>query len=280
MLKILFFTVSVFSIPFIFIRKQMGKSHPNLLDGKKFLIIAHRGASAHAPENTIESFRLAKDLGADYIELDIQMSKDGHLIVMHDLTVDRTTDGTGNVKDLTLEEIKRLDAGSWFSDEFKGAKVPTLEEVFETFGHDINYKIEIKHPQIYVGIEEKLLRLLDKYHLTGNVAAKGKVIIQSFDEDSLKKIHGIDDSFPLIQLMRKNEMDKYNLEEVKEYAIGVGPNHVAIDKTFIQRARNLGLLVHPFTINDIETINRLKKQGITSVITDDLKLIGKIEDLK
>ena len=93
------------------------------------LIIAHRGASGYAPENTLASMELAIKLGCDAIELDIHLTKDQQIVVCHDFTVDRTTNGRGEIENLTLEDIKKLDAGSWFSDEFKGEKIPTLEEV-------------------------------------------------------------------------------------------------------------------------------------------------------
>lgn len=279
MIKLLLFFAALFSVPFILLRKTNKKSGEHLLAGNKFLFIAHRGASAHAPENTMEAFRLAKRFGADFIELDVHLTKDGHLIAMHDLTVDRTTDGTGRIRDLTLEEIKRLDAGSWFDESFKGAKVPTLEEIFQEFGTDVNYKIEIKHPDINVGIEAALLRMLETYRLM-NAARKGKVIIQSFDEACLKKLHGVVPSIPLFLLIGKNDVDKYDLEEVKKFAVGVGPNYAAMDESFVKRARNLGLLVHPFTVNDAKTVLKLQSYGITGIITDNLELIAELANIE
>lgn len=267
------------AISFLFFNKRR-RSKLNLLNDQKFRIIAHRGASAHAPENTIESFQLAKEMGADYIEMDLHLTKDGHLIVIHDETVDRTTDGTGNVRELTLTEIKQLDAGSWFSDDFKGVKVPTMEEVFNKFGHDINYCIEIKSPNVNKGIEEKLLTMLNKYKLLGKVASKGKVIIQSFNKKSLINIHEMNRSIPLVQLMKKNEIEKYDFTKVKEYAIGIGPNYKGLNNNLIKRVREEGLLIHPYTIDDPLTINKLKKLGITGVITNDPNIIKFIENLK
>ena len=95
------------------------------------LVIAHRGGSVVAPENTLEAFRRAIDSGADAIELDVRLTKDGHLAVIHDRRVDRTTSGTGVIGRLTLAEIKELDAGSWFGPDFKSARVPTLDEVVD-----------------------------------------------------------------------------------------------------------------------------------------------------
>lgn len=166
------------------------------LNQEDFLIIGHRGASGYAPEHTIESYQLAKRMGADYLEIDLQETKDGILVAMHDSKVDRTTDKTGFVKEYTLKELKKLDAGSWFNEEnpdkanenYKGLQVPTLEEVFNEFGDHENYYIEIKSPEENKGIEKKLITILEKHHLIGNQSSNGKVIIQSFSEESLKNI--------------------------------------------------------------------------------------------
>src|SRR5699024_7283151 len=108
-------------------------SEISMQEQQKMINVAHRGASGHAPENTMAAFQKGFEMKADYIEIDVQMTKDGELIVIHDTTVDRTTNGTGNVGDLTFEEIKQLDAGSWFSDEYAGEKIPTFEEILDEF---------------------------------------------------------------------------------------------------------------------------------------------------
>ena len=131
------------------------------------------------------------------------MTKDGHLVAMHDETLNRTTNGTGFVKDHTLDEIKQLNAGSFFNKkhpnlakkEFEDAKVPILEEIIETFGHNANYYIETKSPDEYPGMEEKLLEIINHYQIND------KVIIQSFSEESLRKIHSLNDNIPLVQLL-------------------------------------------------------------------------------
>src|SRR5512143_199880 len=98
------------------------------------LILAHRGASRRAPENTMAAFRLAAELGADGVELDVQLSKDGEVVVMHDSRVDRTTDGHGRIRDLPLAELRALDAGGWYAPEFAGERIPTLAEVLHELG--------------------------------------------------------------------------------------------------------------------------------------------------
>lgn len=122
--------------------------------------IAHRGASGHAPENTMAAFEKAFEMKADYIEIDVQMTKDGELIAIHDTTVNRTTNGTGSVGDYTLEEIQQLDAGSWFGQEFVGERIPTFEEIIDTYRGKIGLLIELKSPELYPGVEEKVAEAL------------------------------------------------------------------------------------------------------------------------
>ncbi|WP_235822818.1 glycerophosphodiester phosphodiesterase [Cytobacillus massiliigabonensis] len=240
-----------------------------------FIVIGHRGASAYAPEHTIASYQLARDLGADYIEIDLQMTKDNVLVAMHDQSVDRTTNGIGSVESHTLAEIKRLDAGSWFNKKFplyadtnyKFLSVPTLEEIFYYFGKEANYYIETKSPDKYPQMEEKLIRLLRKYDLI----EEHKVIIQSFSEKSLKQIHAAEPKIPLIQLLsyqRPAKLTKSEIKKWKQYAVGIGPNYQMIDEAYIKMARRAGLHVHPYTVNSKQELDQLKKWGITGVFTD------------
>lgn len=131
-----------------------------------------------------------------YIEIDLQRTKDGHLVAMHDETVDRTTNGSGRVEDYTLAELKKLDAGSSFNeqnpqlakDSYKGATVPTLDEILTRYGTDANYYIETKQPDVYPGMEQQLLDTLNRHNmLTSNSLENGHVLVQSFSEASLLK---------------------------------------------------------------------------------------------
>jgi glycerophosphoryl diester phosphodiesterase len=150
------------------------------------LKIGHRGAAGYCPENTIASFKKALELGADYLELDIQMTKDGELVVIHDTTVNRTTNGKGRVKDLTLREIQSLDAGSWFHSNFAGEKIPALSEVFDEFAGKIGFLLELKKPSLYPQMEERTADELKKRNLA---FGDKQIIVQSFDCDSLKRFH-------------------------------------------------------------------------------------------
>ncbi|MFP5501549.1 MAG: glycerophosphodiester phosphodiesterase [Candidatus Sericytochromatia bacterium] len=134
------------------------------------LIMGHRGAMGHAPENTMASFQLAKDMGVDAIELDVHLSADGHLIVIHDETVDRTTDGTGAVEGLTLEQIKKLDAGSHFDARFKGEAVPTLEEVLIWARGQMPVVIEMKPTRKIEAVVEAAIALVERMGMGEEVA--------------------------------------------------------------------------------------------------------------
>ncbi|PMC35675.1 glycerophosphodiester phosphodiesterase [Bacillus sp. UMB0899] len=245
----------------------------------KLLNVAHRGASGHAPEHTIAAYELGEEMKGDYIEIDLQMTKDGHLIAMHDETVNRTTNGTGLVKEKTLEEIKELDAGSWFNEkypeyakeEYEGLQVPTLEEVFERFGRGADYYIETKSPDVYPGMEEKLLELLEEYKLTGVNGRSSHVIIQSFSQESLLKMHELNSQIPLVQLKSYRSpatITDEEIKEIKEYAVGVGPNFARIDQAYVEKVRENGLHIHPYTINEKDDLRKALEWGVTGVFTN------------
>ncbi|WP_380701463.1 glycerophosphodiester phosphodiesterase [Salinithrix halophila] len=244
------------------------------------LNVAHRGASAYAPEHTMASYELGDKMKGDYIEIDLQMTKDGHLIALHDETLDRTTNGTGQVKDHTLAEIKQLDAGSWFNEqypayakaEYKGLKVPTLDEVLKRFGKNKKYYIETKAPDIYPGMEEKLLCTLKKYGLTSKKSLRnGHVLVQSFSQESLLKMNRLNPDIPLVQLLWydiSGHISDEELNEVKQYAVGVGPNFDKIDRSYVQKVREHGLEIHPYTVNEKADMRKLIDWGVTGMFTN------------
>lgn len=238
--------------------------------------IAHRGASGHAPEHTMPAYRLGKEMNGDFIEIDLQMTKDGVLIVMHDEKIDRTTNGSGYVKDLTLAEIKKLDAGSWFNRAYpekaqslyEGLQVLTLEEVIETFGQGSCYYIETKAPEIYPGMEKELVRLLKKHKLTNQNA---KVVIQSFSQDSLLKMNKLAPEIPLVQLISYSKpavITHDELDKIKDYAIGVGINYRKIDRNFVEQVQSHGLLIHLYTVNKRADMERLIEWGVNGMFTN------------
>lgn len=233
------------------------------------LFFAHRGASAYAPENTLEAFQLAVELGTDYIELDVQLTKDDHLVVIHDDKVDRTSNGTGYVKEYTLAELKTLDAGSWFNERYTNVEIPSLEEVFQTFGSQVRYCIEIKEADRPSVAVTSLHQMIENYQLTDNV------IVQSFDEEVLqlfdhKRVH-----YPLIQIISRPKREnkaKKQLDHVQEYADGVCLNSRFTSPSFVKKARKRGLMVHMYTINERQEMENWMNEGVTGIITDDLRL--------
>ena len=241
---------------------------------KSIVNVSHRGASGYAPEHTLVSYEMGEKMHGDYIEIDLQMTKDGQLIAMHDEKLDRTTDGTGIVKDYTLEQIKQLDAGSWFNEkypqyakpEYEGLKVPSLEEIFQKFGKNASYYIETKSPDIYPGMEKELLRLVNKYKIN-----KKTLLIQSFSQESLKIMHDLDPSVKLIQLLSYQSnatVTDAQIAEVKKYAIGVGPNHTYLNEEYIQKIVGSGLEIHPYTVNEKERMKQLIDWGVTGMFTN------------
>lgn len=246
----------------------------SIKDEKGIQIIAHRGASADAPEHTMAAYELAVNLGADYLEIDLGMTKDGHLIAIHDDTIDRTTNGKARVHSLTLSEIKQLDAGSWFNNKFPekaspayiGLPIPTVEEVFNHFGDSVNYYIEIKKPDEYPGMTDKLLHALSTHHLIGNKAHQGKVIIESFHSESLKYIHKKYPNLLLIQLGFSSK--RMNLSKIASYANGVGPEFTTLDKEFIENAHKHDLLVHCWTVDNAVDIRKMIDLGVDGIFTN------------
>jgi glycerophosphoryl diester phosphodiesterase len=235
-----------------------------------FLNIAHRGASGHAPENTMAAFDKAVEMKADFFELDVQMSKDGHLVIMHDVTVDRTTDGTGRVGDLTLEELKKLDAGSWFGPEFAGERIPTLGEVLDRYRGKIGILIEIKNPELYPGIEEKVAKALKKRNM--HRPKNGKVIVQSFGHESMKKFHRLLPSVPVgVLLSHADYQDGVSDEDLaafSRYADYVNPSQSLVDEDLVRRVHGLGMKITPYTIRTKEEAERMIALGVDGIVTD------------
>ena len=252
------------------------------------LNIGHRGASGYAPEHTFASYDLALRLGADYIEQDLQLTKDGVLVVMHDETLDRTArptaasapgDCTGPVIEHELAQIKTCDVGSWFNEtypqyarpEYVGLKIPTLEEVFQRYGTSVNYYIETKNPESAPGMEVELLRLIDKYGLTAPAASKWQVLIQSFSPASLQKVHALNPSLPLIQLYSSTETSetiRAQLDAARTYAVGIGPSKDDVDAALVEAAHDRCLDVHPYTVNETAEMQRLIATGVDGMFTN------------
>ncbi|EIJ78426.1 glycerophosphoryl diester phosphodiesterase [Bacillus methanolicus PB1] len=229
--------------------------------------VAHRGASGYAPENTIAAFEKAFDMNADYFELDVQMSKDGELVIMHDKTVNRTTNGKGKVGKLTLKELRSLDAGSWFGPEFSGEQIPTLQEALDAFRGKIGILIELKFPELYPGIEQKVADTLIERNM--HSPANEKIIVQSFNFESIKTFHKILPEVPVgVLTYRAQHHSNAMLQEFSRYADFVNPNKSLVSKKLTDRIHALGMRTMSWTVRSNDDIRRLHNAKVDGIITD------------
>ena len=229
--------------------------------------VAHRGASGYAPENTMAAFRKAVKMKADYIEIDVQVTKDGQMVVIHDNTVDRTTDGTGKVKDLTFEEIRELDAGSYFDPEFAGEQIPTFEEVLDEFRGKTGILIELKSPELYPGVEEMVADALRERNM--DKPANNKIIVQSFNFDSMKTFHELLPDIPVGVLTNKPEqLTDEMLDEFATYADYVNPSLKMFSPELLERVRERGMKMSVWTVRKPEEAEPLLDAGVDGIITD------------
>jgi glycerophosphoryl diester phosphodiesterase len=234
----------------------------------KIIVVAHRGASGYAPENTIAAFNKAIELEADYIELDVQMSKDGELVVIHDSNVTRTTNSNGEVRELSSKELKELDAGQWFHQKFTGEKIPTLQEVIRECKGKIGLLIEIKNPNLYPTIAESLATELKKHHL--NFPQDAEVIVQSFDFELLQKFNQIAPDVPLGLLVkyRVQGISHVQLKEWSTLVQYINPNKALVTKKLVKRIHNNKMKVFPYTVRDKKSIKSLMDAKVDGIVTD------------
>jgi glycerophosphoryl diester phosphodiesterase len=228
----------------------------------KILVFGHRGAMGHAPENTMVSFAKGLELGADMLELDIHLSRDDKLIVMHDGDVSRTTDGSGHIKDMTVAEIKKLDAGAKFDVRFLGERVPTLVEVLEWAQTRIQLAIEIKGDPIpTTGIEEKLIKLLREYHMIDNVA------VISFHHASLKRVKELEPRVMTGILFTGMLIDTVAAARAA-LADSVRPSWQYWTPELVAQVHAAGLVAHTWLVNDDELMDYLGPFGFDSLGTN------------
>lgn len=230
---------------------------------KKIINFAHRGASAVCPENTMASFTKSLELGATGIETDVQMTKDGQLVLIHDEAINRTTAGEGFVKDMISEEISAQDAGSWFGESFKGEHIPTLGELLELLRErDTILNIELKNGIfMYPGMEEKVINLVRQYGMAE------RVVLSSFNHYSLVHCKSIAPE------IRTGILYMEGLYRPWDYASSIGAdalhaNHFAVLPEFIAEAAEHGKDYHPFTVNAPDRMKALIEAGVSGIITD------------
>lgn len=224
---------------------------------------AHRGASAYYPENTMLAFEKAISLGCDGIETDVQMTKDGELVLIHDELVNRTTNGNGFVKNYSLRELKKLNAGKWFDDKYKHIRIPTAEElVILAKGKKIMINFELKTGIIpYPNIEKRLLTLIWKYNM------QKRVIISSFNSNSLLICKEI------TKEIKTGILFLDGLENPIEYCKSIGADAIhppfnIVNGELMNRAHEAGLEVNPYTVNEEINMLNLILIGVDGIITN------------
>ncbi len=227
------------------------------------LVYAHRGASGYAPENTMAAFRKAVELGSHGIECDVQVTRDGKLIVCHDETLDRTTNGKGFIKDCDYEYIKGLDAGGWFGEKFKSERVPLLSELLRLVkDNGLILNIELKSGIVqYPGIEEKVIAE------TASFGLLDKVIISSFNHYSIKRCKEIDPSVCTGILYMEGLFEPWN------YMKTVGcdcahPFHMALVPEIAEGLKAEGYRINVFTVNDPRAAVKAEAMGVDGIITN------------
>jgi len=237
-------------------------------------IIAHRGYRAKYPENTLVAFQAAVDAAAPMIELDVMLSRDRKLVVIHDATLERTTNGSGLVADYTLEELKQLDAGSWYHSQFAGERLPELEEVFNLVCGRTIINIEIKsdayephHPKD--AVERQIVELVERKK------AWSWVLISSFDTNILQQISSMTNT-PAIALISKTPADHHTVKlctRLKTFSWH--PSHKMVSRKQVNMMHAAGIKVFPYSVDRLEDYVKMMSMKVDGVITSDpLRAIG------
>lgn len=241
---------------------------------RKPLIFAHRGACSYAPENTMAAFRLALEQGADGIELDAKLCKDGSVVVIHDQTVNRTTNGNGGVGDLTQAELQRLDAGIQFAPKYSGEKIPTLEKVFVELGQKFLINVELtSYASPGDELPEKVAELVKKTGVGKNI------IFSSFHPGILGRIRKLMPEIPAGLLTGEGVMAWGNLGVFRKTSpLLIHPYFSNVTQKFLDKAHGQGRKVNAWTVDDPREIFRLVGAGVDGIITDDPLLAMRIRD--
>jgi glycerophosphoryl diester phosphodiesterase len=228
-----------------------------------YLRIAHRGAAGTRPELTRPAFERALEIGVDMIELDVQLTRDGHLVVLHDRQLGRTVAGAGPVRERTLAELQALDAGAWFDPRWAGATVPSLEDVLAWTAGRAELNVEIKSPPADWGsTAEALLTLLDT---SGRLE---RTIISSFQMGALAEVQARSRTARLGVLWQTTDLEPMWAEAQVLEAVSVHPLWSLVDEGFVDEARRQGRQVIVWTVNDADTMAELVALGVTGVISD------------
>ncbi|MFC2037826.1 glycerophosphodiester phosphodiesterase [Chloroflexota bacterium] len=237
------------------------------------LNFAHRGASYEAPANTLAAFQSAVELGADGIEFDVHLSKDGEMVVIHDFVLDATTDGHGPVRARTLAELKELDAGIWFDPSFAGQRIPTLQEVVEAVGDCLLLNVEIKTMSLRgEGLAESVVRLIEDNHLSD------QVIVSSFNPLAVWRVKRLNPRIP-VGLLYSPEQPLFLRKLWFRHVIraeAVHPDYRLVDGEYVRWAREQGYRIHTWTVDDPAAMRQLMHDGVDIIISNRPDLLGQV----
>jgi len=251
-------------------RRQSGGTSWPAPQARQPLGVAHRGASKEAPENTLAAFRLALHLGAEAVECDARRTRDGHVVVIHDDMVDRTTDGRGAVESHTLSEIRGLDAGRWFGAEFAGERIPLLAEVLEAVRGKALVKLEIKNdPVPHVGIEQQIVDTVR------GLGMEDEVFVMSFDHECVRAVHA------LAPRLTTGILYAGRLVDAPHAAQAAGADALCVHRGYlsprdVDRAHTAGLGFFVWTVDDEETLRRCVACEVDGVTSNDTRLMRRV----
>ncbi|MGB8215380.1 MAG: glycerophosphodiester phosphodiesterase family protein [Anaerolineales bacterium] len=239
------------------------------------IVIAHRGDKAHAPENTLAAFKLAAEKGADAIEFDVKLTADGQVIVLHDQTVNRTTNGKGDVSKLSLAALRDLDAGAWFSEQYRGERIPTLDEVFEVVGKGIYMNVELtNYASPGDALVPEVVALVKKHGL------HARVLFSSFYVRNLKKARLLLPDVPrgLLCMPGFSGLWGRTFTWRGDY-FALHPYLTDLNTALVNRVHAAGKRLHVWTVNAEADLKRMLGLGVDAVFTDDpalaLRLLGR-----
>lgn len=237
------------------------------------LVIAHRGASGLAPENTLAAFQKALEFGVDRIEMDLRQTLDGEVVVLHDKTIVRTTNGWGSIQKLPLKKVQRYSAGSWFHHEFSAERIPTFREVLELVNGRATLLLEVKDGSPYhPGIEGRIIKLVNEYK------ANDWCIVQSFNDRILSNFRKLPEFHADMQKLFEAFIpvapfyggSKFTYKKLRRYnfASEVNINRRYVNPRVVRKVHEMGKKVNVWTVNEPEALSKFVKWGVDGIITD------------
>lgn len=247
------------------------------------IVIAHRGANRFAPQNTLHAFQKAAELRSDGVETDVHVTKDGHLVLCHNSTVNKTSNGKGRISDLNLSDLRGFDFGSWFGSKFKNTRIPTFDEFLSSMKNTAVSVLDIElKPQRNGRLDfvEDVIEKVKEYGL------ESKLFISSFDYKILERVKQVDSKiqtgylYPAMgEVIKRRIVGPLSLAE--KYDIDyILPHHGYASKKLIKKAHDAGIKVGVWTVNKIEKVERLLEWGVDQIITDVPDIIkNKIESM-